>query len=84
MTDADTHALTLGCARDFRLAREAEANTAFARIVDALLEPSRASLLPRLAPFLTDMDAAQRRGDTLRVADVLEHVVAPLLLRPGT
>lgn len=82
MTDADTQALMLACAHDFRLAREAEANTAFAKVVDALLEPSRAAILPRLAPFLNDMDAAQRRGDTLRVADVLEHVVAPML-SPG-
>ena len=83
MTDADTRRLLLTCARDFRLAREAEANTAFARVVDALLESSRAAMLPRLAPFLSDMDAAQRRGDTLRVADILEHVVAPMLVAAG-
>ncbi len=66
-------------ARDFRIGREADANAAFATWTDALLARLDPHALAGLGPALAEIHTAQRRGDTLRVADLLQHVVAPTL-----
>ena len=70
-------------ARSFRLGMEAQGNAAFVAFVDALLpelaRPARAALAAALAPLLPEVVAAQKRGDFLRVADLLEHELRPCL-----
>jgi hypothetical protein len=68
-------ALSSSAALALRLGREAEGFALLARAVDALLaelaaDPRRAATL---APCVERMLAAQRRGDLLFVADLLEH-----------
>jgi hypothetical protein len=73
-------------ARAFRLGMEAQGQEAFVAFVDALQAelalPRGAAVAPRLQPLLPELLAAQERGDFLRVADLLEHELRPLLEAP--
>jgi len=71
-------------AASLRLGMDAQGNAAFVGLVDWLVadassEPAAAARLPQLEPVLAEIVAAQERGDTLRVADVLEFVLQPRL-----
>lgn len=70
-------------ASSWRLGCDAQANEAFLGVVDELaalleagLDPDRAANLTALFPAIV---AAQTRGDTITIADLLEHEVDPLL-----
>jgi hypothetical protein len=76
-TDARTIARHLRCAED---TEAAEALAAWTLQLEAQVGPQA---LVSLAAALGEVFAAQQRGDSLRVADVLEFVVAPALSPPG-
>ena len=62
---------------------KAQGNEAFVAFVDALstelANPARADAAAAIAPLLPEIIEAQRRGDFLRVADLLLHELAPRL-----
>jgi hypothetical protein len=64
-------------ARQLRRAEEAEAAEALAAWTLHLEAEVAPQALVPLAAALGEVFAAQQRGDSLRVADVLEFVVAP-------
>jgi len=76
-----TRQALLSAATSFRLGMNDQGNEAFILFVDGLTDwlrdPERGDLGRRLSPVLTEFVAAQMRGDYLRVADLLEHEVAP-------
>ena len=61
-----------------RLGRDAEGWHAFTQFLDALVRGVDPGVLAAMAPWLLDAQLAQTRGDTLRVADVLNARIAPL------
>jgi len=68
-------------AASLRLGMDAQGNEAFVGLVDWLVsQPSAGAWLPALEPVLGRIVAAQERGDTLRVADLLEFELQPRLL----
>ena len=82
-TTQQTLAAAERAARAFRLGMEAQGNEAFVAFVDALstelANPARADAAAAIAPLLPEIIEAQRRGDFLRVADLLLHELAPRL-----
>jgi len=66
--------------RSFRLGMDAQGNEAFVGFVDALEtllnQPGQDERVAAISPHLSPLIEAQQRGDTLRVADLLEHVIA--------
>lgn len=66
-------------ARRLRCAEETEAAEALAAWTLHLEAQVPSPALVALAAALGEVFAAQQRGDSLRVADVLEFVVAPAL-----
>ena len=70
-------------ARRLRLGEEAAGCAELERISDDLsaLAARGDTRIAGILPALADLVAAQGRGDFLRVADVLEFVVAPALRR---
>lgn len=66
-------------ARRFRLGREAEGQSLFAGVLEGVTAIGGHPAIRALEPALLDMLNAQKRGDTLRLADVLEFVLAPAL-----
>jgi hypothetical protein len=68
----------------FRVGMDAQGNNSLAEFIDALdCGLNRGELQAfstRLFPFLTELLAAQDRGDTLFAADLLEYEIGPLLL----
>jgi hypothetical protein len=67
----------------FRLGREAEGNTAFARVVERLqaeLGDAGAATLAPLFPTLEAIVSAQERSDWLFVADLLEYQLGKMLV----
>ena len=75
-------------ASSFRLGMDGQANEALARFVDELETWARTpSFLTRtndVLGLLPRIVAAQERGDTLQVADLLEHELAPRLAAEGS
>ncbi len=69
--------------RHLRLGEDGAAWDALGRFADALgvLAAARDGRLPALLPALEEVFACQQRGDLLRIADLLEFVVTPALLR---
>lgn len=65
-------------ASSLRLGMEAQGNAAFVQLVDWLCAGGGALARP-LEPLLAEIVSAQERGDTLRVADLLEHELRPRL-----
>jgi hypothetical protein len=67
----------------FRLAEDAQANASLVSLIDALASAlTRAPLLPhnaRVLPVLQEILDAQMRGDTLRIADLVEYELLPVL-----
>jgi streptomycin 6-kinase len=83
MATLTLHAQLKAAADSFRLGREAEGNTAFARIVERLqaeLGAAGPSALAPLLPTFESIFAAQQRSDWLFVADLLEHQLAKMLI----
>lgn len=77
------HAQLEAAAALFRLGREAEGNTAFARIVERLQSELGAAGPEAVAPLLPTLQsifAAQQRGDWLFVADLLEYELGKMLV----
>lgn len=72
-------------ARSFRLGEEAAGSGTLVRLVDAVgrLAARGDPRVPTLVPVLEELLAAQRRGDFLRVADVLDFVLAEALAAEG-
>ena len=67
-------------AASLRLGMDAQGNAAFVELVDWLVsQPSAGDWLPALEPVLGQIVSAQERGDTLRVADLLEFELQPRL-----
>ncbi len=71
-------------ARSFRLGMEAQGSQALVHLVDWLMRRPDASgdgaSATRLEPILGEIVSAQERADFLRVADLLEFELAPLLV----
>lgn len=67
----------------FRCGREGAANFAVAAFTDELGTALQNAQDPRvvhsLLPWLREVMTAQEKGDHLRVADILEYEIAPLL-----
>ncbi len=61
-----------------RLGRDAEGWHALTQFLDGLVRAADPSALAAMAPWLLEAQQAQARGDTLRVADVLNGRIAPL------
>ena len=73
-------ALIRAVASSLRLGMDAQGNEAFVQLVDWLgSHPSSGTLMPRIEPVLAEIVAAQERGDTLRLADLLEFELQPRL-----
>lgn len=66
----------------FRLGMEGQASKMLVEFIDSFL-PSLAGATPehigRISPLLNEIMAAQARKDYLRVADLLEYEITPLL-----
>ncbi len=80
---SDRASLPLASARAFRLGHEAEGNRHLADLTTSLAASASHPVIAEIAPVLAEALAAQRRGDTLRVADLLEFLLAPACLRLG-
>ncbi len=77
------HALLRSATRSFRLGCDAQGNESFVELIDGIgellggsLDADRAESITALFP---EIIAAQSRGDTLTIADLLEHEVGPRL-----
>ena len=70
-------------ATSFRCGHESAGNRAVASFTDELQQALTTQSDPRvvhgLLPWLRKIMEAQERGDHLRVADILEYEIAPLL-----
>jgi hypothetical protein len=67
--------------RAFRLGMEGDGNAALARFVDglvALFASAPPAADDPLLPLLSEILAAQERGDYLGVADLIQHRLRPL------
>ena len=69
----------------FRTGRDGAASDALARFTDGLVQLLQqvgdAQVANALLPYLKEALAAQERGDMLRVADMLEYELGPILRR---
>jgi hypothetical protein len=74
---ADIARIAVASAHAFRVGREAEGHQLLAGVIDGLAPQSTHAAIRAIEPALMELFAAQKRGDTLRIADVLEFVIAP-------
>ena len=74
---SELHANARAAAQCFRLGQESRGHALFAKVVEQI--SAKPALVASMGAVLTDLLAAQERGDVLRMADVLEFVIGPRL-----